>query len=306
MSDSTLISAVVCTYNRKYLLKDQFASLYAMAVSHPDEFEVVYVDNNSRDGTFEELTRLCEECANIRVVREERQGLSYARNRGADESRGAYLWYLDDDSLPEPGVLEAYLHALPQFDPEVATGPITPVANFSLPRWLDLNAKQFAAYLASSNFGNETAWIDKAHAWGPNLVLSKAAYGRVGGFNVGLGVIGTKRGGGEEDDIQNRILGGSGRLLYIHDAKVQHVVLPEQTKWRRYLQQRFDRGTSEALEVQLAGKKASSFLATGARIGAHALMSFALVARGKSPAAMDHFGACFGLAGKWIAQRSKT
>ncbi len=70
--------------------------------------------------------------------------------------RGEYVWFLDDDSLPGAGALRAYLSALPQWMPEVATGPIVPVADTPVPWWFDLEARQFSAYLARTDYGGDT------------------------------------------------------------------------------------------------------------------------------------------------------
>ena len=151
-----LITGVICTYNRRELLENQIRAIEAMTLSDSEDFEVIYVDNNSSDGTAEELARLCEDRPRFRFFEETEQGSSAARNRGAQEALGEYIWYLDDDSLTERTALQAYMTALPVWEPDIATGEITPRADTRIPWWFDIKAKQFDAYLARANFGGET------------------------------------------------------------------------------------------------------------------------------------------------------
>jgi glycosyltransferase involved in cell wall biosynthesis len=81
-------------------------------------FEVIVVDNNSTDGIFDfirshpaaqEMVRRGIEC---RIVREERQGASFARIRGAGEARSEYICFLDDDNVPEKNYVAEGVAAL--------------------------------------------------------------------------------------------------------------------------------------------------------------------------------------------------
>ena len=76
--------------------------------SAPDRsFEVVVVDNASTDGTaaVAELDpstrRLRERGIQVRVIAEPRQGLTYARIAGVNETRAHVICFLDDDNLPD-------------------------------------------------------------------------------------------------------------------------------------------------------------------------------------------------------------
>jgi glycosyltransferase involved in cell wall biosynthesis len=268
--------------------------------------EVVYVDNNSTDGTREELARLLADRPRFRAFREEQQGSSFARNRGAEEARGRWVWYLDDDSLPRPQALQAYLKALPVFDSQLATGPIIPIANTPVPWWFDINAKQLSNYLARCDFGSETRILERGHAWGPNLVVRKDAFIAAGGFNKKLGVFGEGRGGGEESELQNRMIAAGARLLYVHEAAVEHLVLPKQMIFTNYLKQRYHRGISEARELTLRGRRVAGFLPTALKIGGHAGTSLLAAATGRTASAVDHIGACVGLYGMWSVGRKLT
>ena len=95
-------SVIMCTRNRGDRLA---AALDAInRTQFDDEWEFILVDNGSTDGTqaaagaFAARTRI----KNFRCVDEAAPGLSRARNRGVQESRGALVAFTDDDCYAEP------------------------------------------------------------------------------------------------------------------------------------------------------------------------------------------------------------
>ena len=87
------ISVVVCTYNRCEDLRRALQSLILQDFPASD-YEILVVDNNSKDGT----KGVVSEFTQVRYVLEEKIGLSYARNRGIEESRGDIVAFIDDDA----------------------------------------------------------------------------------------------------------------------------------------------------------------------------------------------------------------
>lgn len=101
------VSVVVPTRNRSRLLG---AALRSVLQQRDVSFEVVVVDEGSTDDTSAMLATIGD--GRVRVVRHETpRGVSAARNHGADESRGEWVAFLDDDDLWAPGKLAIQLHA---------------------------------------------------------------------------------------------------------------------------------------------------------------------------------------------------
>ncbi len=110
------VSVVIPTHDGAARVPQVLESLLAEAGGVA--FEVVVVDNASIDGTGEAV----EGCAGaaalrgrgvpVRVVREERAGLTHARTRGVAEARGGAVCFLDDDNLVQPGYLACGVAAL--------------------------------------------------------------------------------------------------------------------------------------------------------------------------------------------------
>jgi glycosyltransferase involved in cell wall biosynthesis len=65
-------------------------------------YEVIVVDNNSSDGTM----AIAREYPGVRVLREKRQGVVFARNRGFDAARGDIIGRIDADTIIELNWIE--------------------------------------------------------------------------------------------------------------------------------------------------------------------------------------------------------
>lgn len=112
MANESFISVIIPTYNRADMLRSTLTTLAEQSLP-PNTFEVVVVDDGSSDST-QSITQDTYPYQ-LRVIRQENQGSTTARNRGAAESRGDLLVFLDDDMLLEKdylaGLSEIHQHA---------------------------------------------------------------------------------------------------------------------------------------------------------------------------------------------------
>src|SRR5690348_4928949 len=99
--DKVLTSLVITTYNRAALLDKALESVAQSQVVDSARVEVIVVDNNSSDHTRETVDEIRSRGFPfpLRYVLEQHQGLSFARNRGAEEAKGTYVAYMDDDQI---------------------------------------------------------------------------------------------------------------------------------------------------------------------------------------------------------------
>ena len=95
-------SVVIPTYNRREMLRDALASIWAQTFS---DYEVIVVDDGSTDGTRESLAL---PDARLRFLAQSHRGPGAARNLGIREAQGQYLAFLDSDDLWFPWTLETY------------------------------------------------------------------------------------------------------------------------------------------------------------------------------------------------------
>ncbi len=106
---SPFLSAVIATYDRAELLRGTLESLCHQTLAL-DTFEVVLVDDGSKDAT-REIARSFGARLPLRYAYQRNAGLAAARNLGLFMARGEVLLFLDDDDVAGPGLLEAHVEA---------------------------------------------------------------------------------------------------------------------------------------------------------------------------------------------------
>src|SRR5215204_1671374 len=102
---SPLVSVVIPCYKQAHFLGEAIESV--LAQSYPN-FEIIVVDDGSPDNTSE----VAASYPRVRLVRQENQGLSAARNSGLSRSEGEYVVFLDADDRLLPGALQVGLECL--------------------------------------------------------------------------------------------------------------------------------------------------------------------------------------------------
>jgi dolichol-phosphate mannosyltransferase len=112
--DTVLLSLVVPTYNEAgnvVLLVEKLTGLLDRIC--PNDYELIIVDDDSPDQTWEIARSLLSEYPNLRVMRRTAErGLSTAVIRGWQASRGRLLGVIDGDLQHPPEVLEKLLGEL--------------------------------------------------------------------------------------------------------------------------------------------------------------------------------------------------
>ncbi|MGE5196997.1 MAG: glycosyltransferase family 2 protein [Deltaproteobacteria bacterium] len=88
------VSVVISAFNRKLDLKRCLESVLKQDYKN---YEVIVVDNNSSDGTRDMV--LSEYPGVFLLCNKINAGVCKAKNRGAVESNGEYLWFLDSDTV---------------------------------------------------------------------------------------------------------------------------------------------------------------------------------------------------------------
>jgi glycosyltransferase involved in cell wall biosynthesis len=100
------ISVITPCYNSERFLQQTISSVLEQTLS---PFEMIVVDDGSTDNSALIAESLGSQ---VRVIRQENQGESVARNVGIAEAKGDYLAFLDADDLLERGALEAMSRAV--------------------------------------------------------------------------------------------------------------------------------------------------------------------------------------------------
>ncbi|HEM3527709.1 TPA: SP_1767 family glycosyltransferase [Streptococcus suis] len=120
--DQSLISVIVPVYNVKPYLARCLDSL--LKQTHTN-FELLLVNDGSKDGSAFILEEYAKKDSRIRVIHQENMGVSAARNRAIDEAKGSYITFIDSDDFVEDFYLEHLYQAA------VASGSDIAATNFS-------------------------------------------------------------------------------------------------------------------------------------------------------------------------------
>jgi glycosyltransferase involved in cell wall biosynthesis len=101
------VSVLIPIYNRQAQALRAIDSVLAQTAPVA---EIVVVDDGSTDGAGEVIS--ARYGSQVRVIRQENQGVSAARNRGIREARGEWVALLDSDDFWLPTKMERQLEAL--------------------------------------------------------------------------------------------------------------------------------------------------------------------------------------------------
>jgi GT2 family glycosyltransferase len=224
------VTVVVVTYNRAALLPRAIESLLRQRTGGRFELRIVAVDNASTDDTPRVLDELVRSAppGKLRAVREERQGVAAARNRGIAEVASPWIAFFDDDMVAEPDWL-AGLHAVARERGARCVGgrnvlELSPDELGALPELCRglLGEKPEAA--------SPRPYTDKSLPGAGNVLFDRRLFDELGGFDDVVGA------GCEDTDVFRRIQRAGHAVWYAPGAVASHFVprerlRPEYFEW---------------------------------------------------------------------------
>jgi len=180
------LSITICTYNRAEYLGNALVSLAKQSLDK-EKYEVVVINNNSSDET-EKVSLSFEENnpeINFQYVIEERQGLSFARNKGIEVARGDYIAFTDDDAIADKYYAESIIESLDRHrDFSALGGKVIPFYDKGVElKWL---SKYVWGMVAKVDLGDEISPFTKKYPAGCNMVFRKSIFEKIGLFDTEL------------------------------------------------------------------------------------------------------------------------
>ncbi|SMC26320.1 Glycosyltransferase, GT2 family [Desulfacinum hydrothermale DSM 13146] len=241
------LSVVICTYNRSYNLPRCLEGLARQQDAAQISWEVVLVDNNSRDNTARVAKRLAKRLPlDLNYVFEGEQGLSAARNRGVRQARGRFLIFIDDDILVSSRWLRSAWDAFRSSGADAVGGRIHLDPGVPLPRWID---RELRGFLGHQDYGESPLFLDgiTRYPFGGNMAVTRQAFHRVGGFDTSYGRKGEGKKAGElfkgmETNFFRRLAGLGGKIFYEPAMVVYHRVEPHQLRRSYFRKIHFNAG----------------------------------------------------------------
>lgn len=103
------VSVIMPCYNAASHLIASAGSVQAQTWS---DWELIVVDDGSKDDSWQELQRLARADLRVKIFRQPNSGAAAARNRALTEARGSYIAFLDSDDTWHPEFLACMLNAL--------------------------------------------------------------------------------------------------------------------------------------------------------------------------------------------------
>lgn len=251
-----MFSVIVCTYNRDAYI---YNTLKCIATNDfpTNDYEIVVVNNNSTDNTEHECIRFRDDFpkTNFLYVIEYQQGLSFARNRGIEDSKGDFIIFLDDDAYVAPNYLANLRQTLMQYTDIFAFGgKIVPLyESGSEPGWM---SPRLAPVVSAIDLGDEVIQFSKnSYPIGANMGFRRSCVEQVGMFNTSLGRTKKNLIGGEEKDFFVRLRDAKMAIYYIPTVLAQHVIPVSRTTEEYVVKMAFGVGASEKLRCNSVDKK---------------------------------------------------
>lgn len=238
------LTVAFCTYKRADRLERLVATLRMQ--SCPVPFEILAINNNSPDNTLEVLATLQQQPgAPLRIVTEMDPGIVPARNRALAEATGSkILVFIDDDELPQPGLLFAAYDAIANEGADCAGGSVEmDFTVISRPSWLE---DGLLGFLAAVDHGPDRFWIENASTpiWTANIAYNMRLFANDPAlrFDPRYNREGKDIGGGEDAIMFRTLLERKVRIRYRPDMSVLHAVEPWRLKRRYFLKLHYRAG----------------------------------------------------------------
>ena len=106
MRDYSVISIIVPVYNVEEYLEECLESIYHQTYTN---IEVILVNDGPTDASRDICERFCQKDSRFKLINQENQGLSEARNVGVRASIGEYIFFVDSDDVVKVNILEILL-----------------------------------------------------------------------------------------------------------------------------------------------------------------------------------------------------
>ena len=229
LENAPFISVVLCTRDRTQFMRTALQRLLVM--SYPN-FEIIVVDNAPRtEATADLIKSEFSTVKNIRYVREDRPGLSIARNCGLVEAKGELVAYIDDDAIADPNWLTEAARAFN------VSNRVACVTGATLPTELDTPVQMLGEQFRGRDMmfsriifdKNSHKTQDPLYPWaagiygggGANMTFRTSILREVGGFDPALGT-GTPTHGGEDLAIFVDLVKRDYQLIYDPGVIVYH------------------------------------------------------------------------------------
>jgi glycosyltransferase involved in cell wall biosynthesis len=221
MSAEPKITAIMPAYNCRALLGRSLPPLLQMQ-RQGEIYEVIVVDDGSTDGTAQTAASLGARV----ILSEQRHGPAHARNRGACESRGEILWFIDADVVARSDAARQILYALRNnYAAVIGSYDDSPAAGNFCSQYKNL----------VHHYYHQKIRGDVSSFWAGCGAVWKQRFQDVGGFDA----VRYPRSSIEDIEFGYRLQAAGGRIRHAADLQATH--LKVWTFWKLFVSEIRDR-----------------------------------------------------------------
>lgn len=107
------ISIIIPAYNEKESIRALYQKIIKAMEPLGKDFEIIFIDDGSMDGTYEEISSLCVSDPRVRGIKLRRNfGKSVALNVGFKEARGDIVFTMDADLQDDPEEMPKFIEKI--------------------------------------------------------------------------------------------------------------------------------------------------------------------------------------------------
>jgi glycosyltransferase involved in cell wall biosynthesis len=223
MSQSTRVSAVICTRNRPDLIGTAVRSVLA---TEPAPFELLVIDQSTDGRTGEIVQSLAAEHPSLRYLHTEKAGLSRAYNIGIRETTGEILAFTDDDCVAPAGWIKSIVSAFElEPDSDLLYGQVL------LPATLAHKVDDLPTLAIWEPWRlNRTRSPFRLYGMGANFAARRSLFRKIGLFDEVLGGGGPLK-SSQDFDLQYRAYIAGSTTTYRPEVQIDHYGVRTAEQW---------------------------------------------------------------------------
>ena len=108
MNNHPILSIIIPLYNCEKYIKQCLDTIFRQEMNESD-FEVIVIDDGSKDSGYSLASEYAKRHQNILVVKQENQGVACARNNALEKATGDYVTFVDADDMLVSGSLSTLI-----------------------------------------------------------------------------------------------------------------------------------------------------------------------------------------------------
>ena len=151
ISNKTQVSIIIPVFNAAKFLKE---CLHSVIKQSYKDIEILCVDDGSTDNSAKIVTDIAKKDSRVRLISQQNQGVSAARNNGIKHAKGDFIAFLDADDMFDKDCIKKAYEAIKKNKSDIVVfGTRTVCGQETVVRWdFDIIKKLSNGELDSNNF----------------------------------------------------------------------------------------------------------------------------------------------------------